>query len=217
MAHGTISGEEMVVVELNANAIGIPFACMMENAGSETARIVLSRTATNPRIAILCGTGNNGGDGFVAARHIISKNDSAIVELFLIGGGADNIRKDESTLNWDILRKIHSPRLKIHPKIIPEKIALTGFNVIIDALLGTGLNGEVREPYRTVIQKINAQKGRAKIFSLDVPSGTHATSGEVFGVTVKADCTISFHKEKAGLVGNENAGEIIVADIGIPI
>lgn len=215
MFHEAISGEEMIVVEVNANAIGIPFACMMENAGSETARVIISRTDADAKVAIVCGTGNNGGDGFATARHLLAKSDYITVEVFLVGG-VENIRKDDSRLNWEILQKIHSPRLKIHPAMDVEKMDFSGFGAIVDAVFGTGLKGSVREPFATAIRKINECKGTVRIFSIDVPSGMDATSGTVLGTAVTADCTISLHRVKKGLIGNPNAGEVLVADIGIP-
>jgi len=219
MVREAISGEEMMVVEVNANAIGIPFACMMENAGSETARVVISRIDACSKVAIVCGTGNNGGDGFATARHLLSKSDSIVVEVFLVGG-VESIRKDDSKINWDILQRIHhhpSSRLTIHSALDVSKMNFSGFDAIVDAVFGTGLKGEVREPFAEAIRKINSCKGRALIFSIDVPSGLDATTGEVLGTAVTADYTISLHREKKGLVGNPNAGHVLVADIGIPV
>jgi len=215
MVREAISGEEMMVVEVNANAIGIPFACMMENAGSETARVVISRIDACSKVAIVCGTGNNGGDGFATARHLLSKSDSIVVEVFLVGG-VESIRKDDSKINWEILQRIHSPRLKIHSTLDVEKMDFSGFDAIVDAVFGTGLKGEVREPFAEAIRKINSCNGKALIFSIDVPSGLDATTGEVLGVAVTADYTITLHREKKGLIGNPNAGSVLVADIGIP-
>jgi hydroxyethylthiazole kinase-like uncharacterized protein yjeF len=177
---------------------------LMERAGEGLAHVV-SQHVPAGRVAVVCGKGNNGGDGFVAARLLRQAGrDVSVLTVWdpqFLQGDAE-----------EMLRKL--------PGAKPEMFsadALSGAHVIVDAVLGTGFSGEPREPVGDVIAAINAAK--ARVIACDVPSGVDASNGEVAGEAVRAAATATFHRAKPGLwihPGKGFAGEVHVIDIGIP-
>ncbi len=178
------------VIDANARYYGLPPRVLMENAGAAIARHVLGRYRP-ASVAILCGTGNNGGDGFVIARHL---DDDAAVHVFL-AKDPSLIRTEEARANYGLLRYCKAP-----VGVAAGAPALAGYDLVIDALLGTGGKGTVREPYRSLIAAANA--AGCPILSVDVPSGAGT------GHAVDAAETISLHEKK-----HDGAG---VRPIGIP-
>jgi len=223
------------VRELDRRAIeeyGIPGVVLMENAGRAVAEEAMKMVAVgggNPpqspftkgggtgRVAILCGKGNNGGDGFVAARHL--HNHGVEVKIYLLCKAGEVASSPDAHTHLKIVQKMGLP---IKEVLTPEEVKeilpeLKGFDLLIDALLGTGLTGEVREPYKTLIEGINALG--VPILSVDIPSGLDCDGGHVLGVTVKATRTVTFILPKVGFFkdqGPSHVGELVVADIGIP-
>lgn len=195
--------------------IGIPSLVLMENAGRQTAEAVKAyiKRKARPAVGIVCGVGNNAGDGFVAARHLL--NSGAKLTVFLIGT-AEQLKED-AKVNYKILKKLGVPVRLIKA---PQDITLRDFadlDVIVDALFGVGLNRPIRDPFSAIIKRINFAK--KYVISVDVPSGIDATTGDVMGVCVKASRTVTFTAVKKGLLKKEGvkaAGTIEVADIGIP-
>jgi len=185
---------------------------LMENAGRALAEEVL-RNSKNKKIAIFCGKGNNGGDGFVCARHLLTRGIKP--DIYLVGNfsGVQNEAKD----NLEILRRLKVKIIEMDNdilSIIKRKIA--GCDLIVDALLGVGLSGEVRGIYKDLIDVINSSG--VKVLAVDIPSGLDATSGKVLGSCVRADKTVTFIRKKRGMVlgrGPEYCGKIVVKDLGI--
>ncbi|MBF0122219.1 MAG: NAD(P)H-hydrate epimerase [Candidatus Omnitrophica bacterium] len=191
--------------------IGIPAICLMENAGrlvaDEAVRLLRRKSG---RITIVCGSGNNGGDGLVAARHLFNKG--AEVAVLLAG---DRARfSDEALINYLAVDKLRIPILRPDHK---GMAFLARDVMIIDALFGLGLCREITGHFRDIITAINA--ATARVISVDIPSGLDATTGKVWGIAVKADLTVTLAHPKRGLYigdGPKYAGRIKVVDIGIP-
>jgi len=204
-----LSTEEMRRIDENCVGLGISKLQLMENAGKAVAERVRQlwkgSRGSSKSIAIICGLGNNGGDGFVAARHL--SRDFA-VHVVLVGH-EKALKTVESRKNWKILEYLdHSVTLCQGASIFgPESPlkTLEGYNLLVDAILGTGLAGPVREPERTAIHLIN--RARIKTLSVDVPSGYRTET------VVDSDYLVTFHGLKAGtrLEGTT------VCDIGIPL
>ena len=200
-----LSSKEIHVLDINSEFYGVPTIKLMENAGKNIADFINKKLKLkNKNIVIFCGIGNNGGDGFVAARHLSNRYN---VTIFIAGKPTD-IRTDISKKNFQKIK--NNKKIKIYDIKHTSKIAelISKNNLIIDSMLGIGLSGELREPYNTIVKQINNTKNKT-ILSVDVPTG--------FGTNnyVKADYTITFHDTKKGMNSN-NCGKIITADIEIP-
>lgn len=185
---------------------GIAGVQLMERAGEGLAELVL-RHDTRGRVAVVCGKGNNGGDGLVCARRL--REHGLEVDVLLLGDPAD-LRGDART-NYD--------RLPGPDPVQFGSGALSGARVVVDAILGTGFSGVPREPAATAIEAINDHRPAVTVIACDVPSGVDASTGEVSGQAVRADATATFHAAKPGLwvsPGKGHAGEVTVLDIGIP-
>ncbi len=208
-----ISTLEMRVLEENSEHLGVSKFLLMENAGRRVAefcmRILGNKEA---RVLVVAGPGNNGGDGFVAARYLAQTYK---VRVFLLARPSE-IRTLEARKNWEILEKMRlSMELHYGYDLQKLKEIIKDSDLIVDAIFGTGLKGVVREPYKTAIEYLNSS--RKIIVAVDVPSGLNPDTGEVHGVAVKASYTITFHRVKKGLeTGRNYAGRIEVVDIGIP-
>jgi NAD(P)H-hydrate epimerase len=199
-----ISGKEIKVLDLNSEFFGVPTITLMENAGKGVADFIIKQLKPKKdNILIFCGTGNNGGDGFVAARYLERKYK---VTVFLTG-----FKKDIRTrISKDSFNKLKSTNIKIYDissKNIIDKI-LSENNIIIDSMLGIGLSGSLRETYFSIVNKINSTKKKT-IISVDIPTGLGTNTN------IKPNFTITFHDKKIGM-NIENSGEIFVKDIGIP-
>ena len=203
-----IAPSEMRRVDANCSDLGLLPLQLMENAGASVARAIRARFPeyAQTRIVVLTGTGNNGGDGFVAARHLLDYNP----EILLLGRARD-IATDESRRNWEILRNLSADLREIRDSSELSELELDA-DIIIDAMLGTGVRGSIREPVAGAIDLINASS--AFVLSIDVPSGFNP---DKFEKAVRADLTITNHRMKEGFSSRpEVTGEIEVANIGIP-
>lgn len=203
---------------------GIPGLILMENAGRAVSKVVfeefpklssslktlpLGRYPRSQRIAIFAGGGNNGGDGFVIARHLISGGMDVTTYL---ASDPKKYRGDALT-NLEALRKIGGKLIDIRNSLPEYREA----DLIIDALLGTGLERDVEGIYRDLIDFINSQP--VPRIAVDIPSGLDANTGFPLGVSVKADVTVTFVVPKIGLAiypGIDYAGKVYVADITTP-
>ena len=200
------------------SGIGIPGAVLMENAGRGMYEKILKIFPGAPgrRVAVLCGRGNNGGDGFVIARCFHAAGGRVTAFLFAETGKVSG----DARVTLEALKKIGGQVREIADEAQWRQAApeLQHAGLIIDALLGTGLSAEVQGLYRTVIEDINNLTGAA-VAAVDIPSGIDATTGAVLGVAVRAHLTCTFGLPKRGLVlhpGAEYAGRLEVVDIGIP-
>ena len=187
----------------------------MENAGSTIAREICNIDIKTKKAVVLCGTGNNGGDGFVIARHLI--NNGWQVKTIIIGG--QNKLKNDALVNYNILKKMQG-NIQIIEQ--PEKDLLSrelfDCTVIVDALLGTGFSGRLSDNYTLVINEIN--KSKKIIVAVDIPSGLNSESGFFDNTCIKADFTVTLQMAKIGLIindGPEMCGKLVVKDISIPI
>jgi len=189
---------------------------LMERAGSGVVTHLWSAYGSLKKraIVIMCGKGNNGGDGLVVARLLHQKGGT--VHTVLLTSPKD-LSPDAQTMYRRLTRLTPRPRVHIQPSVEQLKPLLGKGHVIVDAILGTGLTSEVREPYRTAIDLINQSSG-IKV-AIDIPSGLDSNSGVVLGSAVTADLTVTFGYPKVGLfLGSaiDRVGQIEVVDIGIP-
>jgi len=217
MAKKVLTAIQVKKLDLKAREkFGIPALLLMENAGraisDEVLKIIAGRKV---KVAIFCGKGNNGGDGFCAARHLFTKGINA--DIYLCGNA--NWVKGEAKTNLDILLKLKRNIFEINQDNLKRvKRRISRYSLVIDALLGVGLKGEVTGIIAEIIKMINAAK--AYVLSVDIPSGLDATTGKILGVSVEADKTVTFVSKKMGMVkgqGKGFCGETIVIDIGLPL
>jgi ADP-dependent NAD(P)H-hydrate dehydratase / NAD(P)H-hydrate epimerase len=193
---------------------GVPGAVLMDAAGKGTADVVAAlRPPAGLRVAIVCGSGNNGGDGYVIARHL--HNRGAVVRLYLaaprakIAGDAD--------LHLRVVEKMRLPLVDVTAGAGALDDFARQADVVVDALLGTGLTAEVRGVYRELIEALGRLPG-LKI-AVDIPSGLDADRGVPLGVAAVADHTVTMAFPKVGLVsdpGFARVGQLHVVDIGVP-
>lgn len=203
-----ISVRSMRAIEQKAKEMGIDDAILMENAGANAAKIIDDMTGLRGReVLIFCGAGNNAGDGLVLARQALIMG--AKVRIYLMKGM--EFLKPLAKRNYAILKNLGLAKHKVgfYKKITPAVRA----DILVDAMLGIGIKGEVREEYVKAIKLFNSMPG-LKV-SLDCPSGINADTGKSLGAAVKPDITITFHDRKRGL-SKSNCGQIEVAGIGIP-
>jgi NAD(P)H-hydrate epimerase len=214
-----ISSEQMYRIEDNGFAIfGMKKMLMMENAGHGLADFIFSKKGpefAGKKIVSFCGTGNNGGDAMVASRHL-SGYQGAEITIVLIGD-SKNIKTEETTVNWSIIRKMKSIKIIEGNDVLKlAKKELSNSNIIIDGIFGTGIKGEIRDPFSNAIDLINDSK--AYVVSVDIPSGLNPNDGSFQEKCVKADATVTFHRIKNGLTRNKKyTGEIHLEKIGIPL
>ncbi|MGC9209465.1 MAG: NAD(P)H-hydrate epimerase [Nitrososphaeria archaeon] len=203
----TVTTEEMRAIERWSSERGFSTLLMMENAGRAVYEVIAERfsSRTTGRICVLCGTGNNGGDALAAARHLLLNGYN--VEVFLVGG---QVKGEDAQLMLKLYEMLR-PAIRTPPRAEELK----GCEVIVDGIFGTGIKGEVREPYASVIQMMN--ESQAFIVSVDVPSGLDPDTGAESNATVEADVTVTLHDAKPGLLRSRKAGELIVKEIGIPL
>jgi len=172
--------EMRAVDKLSISELKIPAILLMENAGLKTAQTIRREYGdlTNKHVCIICGKGNNGGDGFVVGRHL--SRMGASVEFFSTASLCD--LRDEAASNRRIAENLGLPIHDIH--LIEELNPSFAPDLIVDALLGTGIHGEVTGLYRAIIEWMNAQT--VPIFAVDTPSGVNCETGEVAGAAVRA-------------------------------
>lgn len=233
MTHLTLTRAQVREIDRQAiDRFGIPGAVLMENAGRNATGIILPQVPPGATVAIVCGRGNNGGDGFVIARHL--DNAGVKVEVFL----ACDTRQltSDAALNFRIVECMDIPRWPFDSaeQIAANQSQLCGAAVIVDAVLGTGFSGQVRPPLDRVIHAINQAaassfpmqgevRGRVKmtprVIAIDVPSGLECDTGQPSNATIRAHETITFVALKKGFscpTAVEFLGRIHIADIGAP-
>ena len=210
-----ISAEEIRRMDQSAiQDYSIPSLLLMENAGRSVSDVIF-RDFRPCKVLIFAGKGNNGGDGFVVARHLTNRGYSVKVVLL-----EDPARlKLDPLLNFKIVSKMNIPVVLSNESIPEEELLRHCLNaeLIVDAIFGVGVDSPARGIFEKAIRAIN--RGMKPVLSIDVPSGLNADTGQVHGVAVKATKTVTLALPKAGLFegeGPQYAGEIEVADIGIP-
>ena len=216
----------VIMRELDRRAVfeyGISGLVLMENAGRGVADIALKRLGDkfSRGAAVVSGCGNNGGDGFVVARHLANRG----IEVDASSSGeAKNVRDGEARVNLDILRKMGIGLVEVtrDEDILALASSIEKRGVAIDALLGTGIEREVTGLHDRAIRAINRgrERGVCVVVSVDMPSGVSADTGKILGVAVWADLTITFALPKVGALiypGADYVGELVVVDISIPI
>lgn len=203
-----LSTSEMAEADRLAAAGGVPSLDLMENAGRAVAEATLKLAADlarpSARIAVLCGPGNNGGDGFVAARHLRDRGFD--VRVFLLG--------ERTALKGDAAEMARRWPLPIRPAT-PD--ALQSMNIVIDALFGAGLSRPLDGAAAELVDAVNASG--IPVIAVDVPSGLNGTTGESAGPVIRARRTVTFFRKKPGhllMPGRDLCGEVLVAGIGIP-
>ncbi|MEW5760613.1 MAG: NAD(P)H-hydrate dehydratase [Candidatus Thermoplasmatota archaeon] len=197
--------KEVKVLDINSSYLGVPEAQLMENAGKAVAEYIIKNykvpEGKKIKVLFLCGHGNNGGDGFVAVRYLLEKKEYD-VSVFL-AEDEENIKKDITRMNY--LKVKH--RVRINKEIGKLREMISSADLIVDALLGVGFEGKLREPYLSCVSAV--KKSKKEVISVDVPSGlgTHDA--------ILPKVTITFHDLKEGM-DKANSGKVVVAPIGIP-
>jgi NAD(P)H-hydrate epimerase len=199
-----ISSDRMAAVDRNAAAVGVPQKQLMESSGNAVARAVREVADPGASIAVVAGRGNNGGDAFVAVRFL---NEYEVTTHLL--GRPETITTELARENWEALVECESA---VRTVTDSRSLDLGDPDIVVDAMLGTGVTGALREPAATAAEAINDLD--ATVVAVDVPSGVNADTGEAAGASVDADRVVTFHDTKPGL--SEVDAEVTVADIGIP-
>ena len=205
-----ISVDQMYQIENKGHDMGFLKKFMMENAGAAAVRRLIEKAGSvdSKNIVIFVGLGNNGGDGLVMARHLAGYGAKVTVMLL---GTPDKIKTEESIWNWSILKKMPSVKLMSNSSIDFDFKP----DILVDAILGTGITGEIREPYASAINYINETE--CYKFAVDVPSGLDPQTGDTANIFTKCDTTVTFHKMKQGIPTRKDlTGELFAEKIGIP-
>ncbi len=216
----TMSRDEVREFDRRAiEELGVPAVVLMENAGRQAAdeAAQLLRECGGRRAVIVAGLGNNGGDGFVVARHLAVRGFEAAVVL--VGDKAK--LRGEAAVNFAVLGKIGIAVCEAGANAAARIAeAARGADLVVDALLGTGLTGTVREPFLSAIAEINSSGAGGKpVLAIDIPSGLDADTGRPLGAAVRATATVTFVAAKKGFAAREAEeflGLVTLADIGVP-
>lgn len=203
-----ITSTELKKLEREAHAHGTLPEHLMENAATEAAKIIENKfDLRHHKIVIFCGTGNNGGDGLCLARHL-----KKFQPLIIFAGDKDHL-SEEAHLNYDLIKK-DTPIISIKTEHDITKITFQKHlhYIFIDALIGTGLIGNMREPLKSIIEKFNKEK--ATKISIDIPSGIDPDTGHKTNPYVNTDLIITYHDIKPGII--EQQEKTVIIDIGLP-
>lgn len=206
--------------QLATDKYGIPSIILMENAGravaEESIKLIRKKIA---RITVICGKGNNGGDGLVCARHL--HNHGYKVRILYLGKLSDTqSRTNQTNTNLNIALRMSIPIIELPPDEPANRLALTTLksaDVIIDAIFGIGLTREIQGPLREFIAQINSLN--KPVVAVDIPSGLDTDSGKPLGIAIRAKMTVTFGYPKIGFKNKkarEYTGQVVVADISLP-
>jgi hydroxyethylthiazole kinase-like uncharacterized protein yjeF len=211
-----LDSSSMRSAEEDAVARGISRLLMMENAGRALAGVVerFFDASLRPSVLVVAGTGNNGGDGAAAARHLHGRASVTVVIL----GGVGRVKAEEAALQWRVLSAMSDVRLLeafTPDDLLGLKPVFDSSQVILDAIFGTGVKDNIGEPQASAIKMINSST--ALRVAVDVPSGLDPDTGSDHGLVVKADITVTLHAPKPGLLNRPDVvGRLLVEEIGIP-
>ena len=208
-----LTAEQMRRIDQRTMELGIPGLVLMENAGHRVVELLQEKFAplARHRVVVLCGKGNNGGDGFVVARQLYTRLRPARLDVVFAGDEAS--LKGDAAANFKMLRACGCP---VAGEITPEMRHAT---IVVDALLGTGLSGPARGRMLELIREINTGFPEAKVVAVDIPSGLPSDTGNLLGEAVRADYTVTFTAPKAGQLlppACDFVGELRVGAIGSP-
>ena len=195
-----ISSQDMRYLETQS---GIPRINLMENAGRAVYQAIKQKfDLKDKKILVVCYHGNNGGDGFVAARHLSDETETDV--LFI---GDENKLKKDASVNFKKVE--HNERIQF---LVDDEVDFDAYDIIVDAILGIGIHGRLNREISAVIEDIN--KSKAFKVSVDIPTGLDPDTGEVVDKFVNADLIVTFHDMKNGL--EQFQDKTVVADIGLP-
>lgn len=213
------AAEMREVDRLTSQQYAIASLTLMENAGHSIAEFIRSRFANlkRRRVVVLCGKGNNGGDGFVVARYLREMGANPTVYLFaapedIHGDAAVNLKRWQEASGE--LHMIHGP-----DEWKPGKQVLRSADIVVDALLGTGVRGPVEGLFGDVIRDVNQKSPWQEVVAVDIPSGLPSDTGEVSDAVVMANCTVTLTAPKIGMLlghASKAVGQLLVRDIGSP-
>lgn len=224
-ARRPMTAEQMRGADRRAQRMGVPGSALMEQAGAAVAAgaRALLRTAERPAggiVLVLAGPGNNGGDGYVAARHLAAAGIRSAVVLV---ASERRPGTPDATRNWHRLEGLDAVERVQAASGHEVAVMLNGLQraaLVIDALLGTGVKGTLRDPVRQAVEVcLRARSLGVPVLAIDTPTALDLTSGEPSDPVVRADVTVTFHRPKHGLLtraGRQLAGRVLVAPIGIP-
>lgn len=209
-----VTSSQMKQIEHNANDLNMSYRAMMENAGRQAAQYIRQtlHQVDGQKVVVFCGKGNNGGDGFVAARHLMTMGARVVVVLM-----EGEPQGPEARLMYQQVLDLSIPVLPFASQHLQIEQVMNMVDVVVDAMYGSGFHGELSELHQAAAQLINDSP--ALVFSLDVPSGIGCDTGEVSENAVNADFTIVFDSAKPVHLLSKiisKLGRIVVADIGIP-
>lgn len=207
-----LTSEQMRAVEAKSVVLGLSWLRLMENAGSAAARIIRDNyRLQGKKVVIVCGKGNNGGDGYVLARKLI--DDKALVRVIAVGTPSTDSAKEMTSKAYDV--GIRPVSFESYEQLCCQYIA--DADIVIDAIFGTGFKGQPQGIYAAAINAVNATK--ALKIAIDVPSGICSDNGTLEGVFVTADMTVTFAAYKPCHLlypASEHCGNVIVTSIGMP-
>ena len=197
--------------------LGMLRVYMMENAGHGISDFIVQKfkgRLKGKNIVVVCGTGNNGGDGLVASRHLTNYHCNVTTILL---GSPEGIKTEEANIMWGIIKRMNSIEIilcDVVDKKIKDKISRA--DIIVDGIFGTGMKRDgIKKPHSSMIEMIN--ESNAYIVAVDIPSGLDPTSGKIHDKCIEADTTVTFHRMKKGLQKkNKYTGKIYIENIGIP-
>ena len=225
-ARPPIGAEAMAGADRRAQAMGVSGQKLMEHAGTAVAAATKALAEATGRwrkgpILVLCGPGNNGGDGLVAARRLARAGAEVAVVLV---STASRPSAPDAARNWD--RHDNERHVTRTLGGNPRDLSMLGqhvdkASVVVDALLGTGVRGSLRDPIRSAVGIVErARVAGVPVLAVDTPTAVDLSSGDASDPVVRADLTVTFHRPKTGLLtrrGAAQAGKVLVAPIGIPV
>jgi NAD(P)H-hydrate epimerase len=220
-----MTAAEMRGADAKAQRLGTAGAWLMEQAGAATAAVARALLTDGGRardaaVLLLCGPGNNGGDGLVAARWLAQRGVRC--EVVLLAAGEPST--PDARANWDRLDGVDGVHRVATTRDTDVALYFNGIEragLVVDALLGTGVSGVLREPVRTAVDvAVRARASLVPVLAVDTPTAVDLTTGDASDPVVRADATVTFHRPKTGLArraGQLLAGRVLVAPIGIPV